>query len=389
MSSQPTSHSIFISCVSGEFENTGAPFAGLRKQLRGYLVRTRCNVRIQEDFPQVAPGTLQKLSEEIRPSAVVIHLVGEQCGTIAKPAEVAEFLAAEQDFLANHPELRDSLGNFDDISYTQWEAYIALHYGIPLLVYSTGNSAAQQTHLDRLKQCGRHTTTITSETDLFGKLIGDLHNNLPVVPEITRKIARTQLDKHAPRVLFGRENELAELDAAWASETLNVYTLVAGGGAGKTSLVFHWVQTRFGGTNRKRPGVERYFELELLQPRHRREPTDLRRPLHRQSTRFFGDEDPTRKPTNEASGSQVLSASTAPVVLDGIEPLQYPPNDPQAGRVKDPALDTLLRELANDNPGLVVITTREHLTDLEKYPTAEEKNLDKLPKDAAVAHCGT
>jgi len=72
------------------------------------------------------------------------------------------------------------------------------------------------------------------------------------------KITGTQLEKHAPRVLFGRETELEALDAAWARETLNVYTLVAWSKAGKTSLVFHWVQTRFPAEGW--PGVERYFD---------------------------------------------------------------------------------------------------------------------------------
>ena len=43
---------VFISCVSDEFEKVGAPFPGLRGQLRGDLARTRCNVRVKEDFPQ-------------------------------------------------------------------------------------------------------------------------------------------------------------------------------------------------------------------------------------------------------------------------------------------------------------------------------------------------
>ncbi|MDA1017479.1 MAG: toll/interleukin-1 receptor domain-containing protein, partial [Planctomycetota bacterium] len=69
------------------------------------------------------------------------------------------------------------------------------------------------------------------------------------------RISGTHLEKHAPRVLFGREAELAALDAAWANGTLNVYTLVAWGGAGKTSLVFHWVQTRFAAKEPNWPGV--------------------------------------------------------------------------------------------------------------------------------------
>ncbi|MEM9605077.1 MAG: hypothetical protein AAGA11_19600, partial [Pseudomonadota bacterium] len=260
MDELPASKGIFISCASDEFENTQGPFPGLRSQLRGYLARARHTVRIQEDLPQTAADTLSKLADEIRPLAVVIHLLGERPGAIAHPAAVTEYLQAEPDFLANWPELRAALGDLSSISYTQWEALIALHHGITLLVYATDKAAAQQLHLDRLKLARRHATPIANDADLLGQLIGDLHDILPKVPKLTRKIAGTQLEKHAPRVLFGRETELAALDAAWANDALNVYTLVAWGGAGKTSLAFHWVQTRFAASDPKWAGVERYFD---------------------------------------------------------------------------------------------------------------------------------
>jgi hypothetical protein len=72
------------------------------------------------------------------------------------------------------------------------------------------------------------------------------------------------------------------------------------------------------------------------------------------------------------------------LVLDGIEPLQYPLNDPQAGRLKDQALEALLLGLAADNPGLCVVTTREHLKNIENQATTEEQKLDKLVKEAAI-----
>jgi hypothetical protein len=206
-----------------------------------------------------------------------------------------------------------------------------------------------------------------------------------LVPKFTRKIARTQLDKHAPRVLFGRETELAALDAAWAKGTLNVYTLVAWGGAGKTSLVFHWVQTRFAAKGW--PGVERYFDWSFYSQgtgESRQTSADL---FITKALAFFGDPDPTVGGPHERGErlAGLIRRHRTLLILDGIEPLQYPPNDPQAGRLKDPALESLLRELAADNPGLVVITTREHLTNVEGHTTTKEQKLDKLPKEAAVA----
>jgi hypothetical protein len=387
MTDQPKPDGIFISCVSDEFEKDGAPFPGLRKQLRGYLARTRSNVRVQEDFPQTAVDTVKKLADEIRPRAVVIHLVGEKPGVIANSAAVAEYLNAEPNFLADHTELRAALGDVSGISYTQWEAFIALHHNIPLLVYATDKASAQQTHLDRLQLCRRYAIPIKNDTDLLGQLIGDLHEILPVVPKLTRKIARTQLDKHAPRVLFGRETELAALDAAWANGTLNVYTLVAWGGAGKTSLVFHWVQTRFAAKQPKWPGVERYFDWSFYSQgtgESRQTSADL---FIAKALEFFGDPDPTVGGPYERGErlAGLIRQHRTLLILDGIEPLQQPPNDPQAGRLKDPALDALLRELAADNPGLVVITTREHLTDIDKLANTEAQKLDKLSEEAAVA----
>lgn len=199
-----------------------------------------------------------------------------------------------------------------------------------------------------------------------------------------RKIASTQLQKHAPRVLFGRETELAALDAAWARDALNIYTLVAWGGAGKTSLVFHWVQTRFAAQGW--PGVERYFDWSFYSQgtgESRQTSADL---FIAKALEFFGDPDPTKGGPYERGErlAGLVRQHRTLLVLDGIEPLQYPPNDPQAGRLKDQALESLLRELAAHNPGLVVITTREHLKNLEGYATTEEQKLDKLGKEAAV-----
>lgn len=199
------------------------------------------------------------------------------------------------------------------------------------------------------------------------------------------KIAGTQLEKHAPRVLFGREAELAALDEAWAKGRLNVYTLVAWGGAGKTSLVFHWVQTRFAAKGW--PGVERYFDWSFYSQgtgESRQTSADL---FIAKALEFFGDPDPTVGGPHERGErlAGLIRRHRTLLILDGIEPLQYPPNDPQVGRLKDPALETLLRELAADNPGLVVITTREHLKNVEGHATTEEQKLDKLAKEAAVS----
>ena len=54
-----------------------------------------------------------------------------------------------------------------------------------------------------------------------------------------RRIAVSKL-QHATARLVGRDDKLADLDAAWTHPEVRVVTLVAWGGVGKTSLVASW-----------------------------------------------------------------------------------------------------------------------------------------------------
>ena len=73
------------------------------------------------------------------------------------------------------------------------------------------------------------------------------------------------------------------------------------------------------------------------------------------------------------------------LVLDGLEPLQNPPG-PQEGRLREPALQALLRELAAFNTGLCVITTRLPAADLADHAgtSALRRNLEQLSSDAGA-----
>ena len=73
------------------------------------------------------------------------------------------------------------------------------------------------------------------------------------------------------------------------------------------------------------------------------------------------------------------------LVLDGLEPLQNPPG-PQEGRLRDPSLQALLRELAAFNSGLCVITTRLPIADLadHEHSSAPRRDLEQLSSDAGA-----
>ena len=73
------------------------------------------------------------------------------------------------------------------------------------------------------------------------------------------------------------------------------------------------------------------------------------------------------------------------LVLDGLEPLQNPPG-PQEGRLREPSLQALLRELAAFNTGLCVITTRTAVADIADHErtSALRRSLEQLSSDAGA-----
>jgi hypothetical protein len=73
------------------------------------------------------------------------------------------------------------------------------------------------------------------------------------------------------------------------------------------------------------------------------------------------------------------------LVLDGLEPLQDAPG-PREGRIREPSIQALLRELAAFNTGLRIITTRLPIADLADHEgtSALRRDLDQLSSDAGA-----
>src|SRR5437588_9506540 len=102
---------------------------------------------------------------------------------------------------------------------------------------------------------------------------------------------------------------------------------------------------------------------------------------------WFGDPDPrigTPWEKGERLAKLVAHRRTL-LVLDGLEPLQYPPG-PQEGRLREPSLQALLRELAALNRGLCVITTRLPVADLadQEGSSAPRRELEHLSREAGA-----
>ena len=119
---------------------------------------------------------------------------------------------------------------------------------------------------------------------------------------------------------------------------------------------------------------------------------------------WFGDEDPTKgSPWDKGERlAELIKQQRTLLILDELEPLQNPP-PVETGKIKDPGLTSLLRELARQNPGMIVITSRLSVDDLKDFlirpplqgrdgvGSAMEIDLENLSPEAGaeyVAHLG-
>jgi len=178
-------------------------------------------------------------------------------------------------------------------------------------------------------------------------------------------------------VLFGREKELEMLDEAW-EENANVISLIAWGGVGKTALVNNWLLQMGADDYRE---AEQVYGWSFYSQGTSDDSQASADPFIAAAPEWFGDPDPTAgSPWDKGERlAQLIRKQRTLLILDGLEPLQYPPGAME-GRLRDPGLQCLLRELCHYNPGLCVITTRLKVGDL----MAEQKDLDYLSPEAGA-----
>ncbi len=256
-------------------------------------------------------------------------------------------------------------------------------------------SALRETELrlhDSLKSVLRKLDTVEGKIDSLteNRIKRDVENRLKQEAEKRQKIAPSRLlrsGNKGPEILVGRESELADLDSAWnGTDKKNVVTIVAWGGVGKTSLVAHW-QARL--AQRNYDGAD-YFDWSFYSQGSREQSTVSADTFTAAALEFFGDLDMAKSATSPwdkgARLAQLIGQRRSLLVLDGLEPLQYPPTYPLAGQLKDPALTALLKGLAAKNLGMCLVTTRENVADLTPFhnTTASEWKLQHLSIPAGI-----
>ena len=185
--------------------------------------------------------------------------------------------------------------------------------------------------------------------------------------------------------LFGRQNELKILDDAWETSETNVISFVAWGGVGKSTLINKWREGLAADNYR---GAKRVYAWSFYSQGtgERVTSADI---FIAEALKWFGDPEMANSNASpwDKGGrlAELVQSKKTLLLLDGMEPLQSS-LDFERGKIKDPALAVLVTELAKENPGLCVITTREPVFDLADFSkTTREIDLEQISKEAGRA----
>lgn len=187
--------------------------------------------------------------------------------------------------------------------------------------------------------------------------------------------------------LLGRETELNTLDEAWDDDHTHIMILAAWGGVGKTALVNRWLNHMEKDNYR---GAKRVYAWSFYSQGAEEGKQASADEFMQETLGWFGDEDPTAGSVVEKGRrlARLLRKEKTLLILDGLEPLQYPPGQVHGldGKLKDQGMRAFLRELAGGFIGLCIVTTREKLTDLadKKNFTVKELELEHLSHECGA-----
>ncbi|MCP5108414.1 MAG: toll/interleukin-1 receptor domain-containing protein, partial [bacterium] len=145
-------------------------------------------------------------------------------------------------------------------------------------------------------------------------------------------------------LLLGREKELDILDSAWDDQHTTIVTLVAFGGVGKTALVREWLNRM---KTKNYRAAQRVYAWSFYSQGTKEDRQTSAEDFIDDALRWFGDPHPEQGSAWDKGKrlAQLVRERKTLLILDGLEPLQYPPGE-MGGCLKDQSLQALLKELA-------------------------------------------
>lgn len=170
----------FVSCVSDEFKAERLAITAWLQRNHVVLDSDDVLPLVQENFPKSTGDDLLSLIHEyIKKSDVVIHLVGVKAGFLnegktdyerASAAEITNLRKSLQDEMSK----LDPQPVWEELSYTQWEAWLAVLYNRPLFVYDLSKGQVKPVRtihidLDRIPDVA--SKGLASQQNHIGQLI--------------------------------------------------------------------------------------------------------------------------------------------------------------------------------------------------------------------------
>jgi len=213
-----------------------------------------------------------------------------------------------------------------------------------------------------------------------------------VLTLVTADVDISKLPDTYAKKLYGRDREMADLVSAWDKANTRIFAFDAMGGAGKTALVYHFVQALKASGWR---GARSVFAWSFYSQGSNEDRQTSADDFFKAAYRHFGGvgaalpRDPHQKGVDLA---HLVQKQRALLILDGLEPLQYAAgsrggaeSSTQVGGIKDPGVKALLSLLSDDNPGLCIVTTRIKLAELSGGEGVTFEQLDEIPLMDAIA----
>lgn len=176
--------------------------------------------------------------------------------------------------------------------------------------------------------------------------------------------------------LRGRTGELKSLNHALHSSSTRIVTIIAWGGTGKTALITEWLAT----LTKDKLQYEGTILAWSFYSQGSKERAISGEPFIIWLAQQLGLTHNASGPVRLAEDiAHIMRKSRILLILDGLEPLQYSVG-PRTGQLKDLAVRTLLRRLAEapfqQDSSLVVITSRLGLTDLARWKNSSVQILN-------------
>ena len=276
--------------------------------------------------------------------------------------------------IKNHADLAEVLG-ISRQAVGKWARGTETSQGDAIPLSQVGNVAA-------IFGISEHWLTLSLE-DFESKLYDKLEKESRLDSKKPEKVSISLLP-NTPAKIFGRKPELKILDAEWTEHKLNVLQVVAFGGMGKSSLINTWLSRL---DQRGYCGARRVYAWSFCWQAAGSEVRSSGDYFIEHALGWFGDENPAEgTPWDKALRlANLIRVKRTLLILDGLESLQLPPG-PKHGLVENPAVALLIKELASENNGLCVITSRLPVADLATFEGVRVKTfkLSYLSEKASI-----